>query len=59
MSGLVLLIPIALFLALLGLGAFFWTVKTGQYEDMKGESWRIFIDDDQDDHIAGTKPPEE
>ncbi|VAV92582.1 hypothetical protein MNBD_ALPHA06-1815 [hydrothermal vent metagenome] len=53
MSGLVWLIPAALFLALLALSAFFWTVKSRQYEDMKGESWRIFIDDDKDDHIPG------
>ncbi len=53
MSGLILLIPAALFLALIGLAAFFWTVKSGQYDDMKGDSWRIFIDDDTDDHIPG------
>lgn len=51
MTGLLLLIPIALGLAILALVAFFWTVKSGQYEDMKGESWRIFIDDDKDDEI--------
>ncbi len=51
MTALIYLIPAALFLALLGLGAFIWTVKSGQYDDMDGAKWRIFIDDDQDDHI--------
>jgi len=51
MSILVYLIPAALFLALLGLGAFIWTVKSGQYDDMEGAKWRIFMDDDRDDHI--------
>ncbi len=58
MSGLVLLIPAALFLALIGLAAFFWTVKTGQYEDMKGDSWRILMEDNQDDHIPEVKKNE-
>ncbi len=57
MSGLLLLIPIALFLASLGLIAFFWTVKSGQYEDPKGASWRILVDDDRDDQIPGTENP--
>ncbi len=53
MNVLVYLIPAALFLALLGLGAFIWTVKSGQYDDLEGAKWRIFIDDDRDDHIPG------
>ncbi|PHR62478.1 MAG: cbb3-type cytochrome oxidase assembly protein CcoS [Robiginitomaculum sp.] len=57
MSGLLLLIPIALFLASLGLIAFFWTVKSGQYDDPKGESWRILVDDDFDDQIPGVGKP--
>ena len=46
MTIILLLIPAALLLALLGLGAFFWTVKTGQYEDMDGAANRILLDDD-------------
>ncbi len=46
MSVLLYLIPIALFLGLIGLGAFIWSLKTGQYEDLDGEALRILDDDD-------------
>ena len=46
MSGLALLIPLALFLGLCGLGAFFWAMKGGQFEDMDGAGMRILIDDE-------------
>ncbi|PXW73391.1 cbb3-type cytochrome oxidase maturation protein [Blastomonas natatoria] len=46
MNGLLLLIPIALSLGLLGLGAFFWSVQGGQYDDMDGAALRILVDDD-------------
>ena len=36
MTGLAFLIPIALGMGLLGLLAFFWSMKSGQYEDMDG-----------------------
>lgn len=45
MSGLVILIPIALGLGLLGLAFFFWTMKNGQYEDLDGAAHRVLIDD--------------
>jgi cbb3-type cytochrome oxidase maturation protein len=46
MTGLALLIPLALFLGLCGLAAFFWAMKTGQFDDMDGAAMRILIDDD-------------
>lgn len=46
MSGLAILIPIALFLGLCGLAAFFWAMRSGQFEDMDGASVRILIDED-------------
>jgi cbb3-type cytochrome oxidase maturation protein len=52
---LAVLIPVSLFLGLLGLGAFFWTLKKGQYEDPEGDSRRI-LNPDYDDR---PKPPEE
>ena len=48
MSGLLYLIPVALFLGLLGLGAFIWTLKSGQYDDLDGAAERILHDDDDD-----------
>ena len=47
MTGLAILIPIALGMGLLGLAAFFWSMKDGQYDDMDGAANRILIDDDE------------
>ena len=47
MSGLAYLIPIALLLGLAGLAAFFWAMRSGQFEDMDGAGERILIDDDE------------
>jgi len=46
MSVLIYMIPIALFLGLLGLGAFIWSLKSGQYDDLDGSAQRILMDDD-------------
>ncbi|MBO6507622.1 MAG: cbb3-type cytochrome oxidase assembly protein CcoS [Roseibium sp.] len=46
MDVLIYLIPIALFLGGLGLGAFLWSLKNGQYDDLEGAKWRILDDDD-------------
>ena len=44
MSILLLLAPISVGLAALGLGAFWWTLRAGQYEDPKGDAARILDD---------------
>ncbi|HEY2659925.1 MAG TPA: cbb3-type cytochrome oxidase assembly protein CcoS [Caulobacteraceae bacterium] len=44
MTALVLLVPISLALALMGLIAFLWTFGAGQYEDPKGDAERILYD---------------
>jgi cbb3-type cytochrome oxidase maturation protein len=46
MEVLAYLVPLALALGLLGLAAFLWSLKTGQYEDLEGAAWRAIIDDD-------------
>lgn len=46
MSGLLLLIPIAIALGLLALVTFLWALRSGQYEDMEGASQRILDEDD-------------
>lgn len=46
MSGLAILIPIALFLGLCGLASFFWAMRSGQFDDMDGAGARILIDED-------------
>jgi cbb3-type cytochrome oxidase maturation protein len=47
MDILVYLIPIALGLGGLGLGAFLWSMKNGQYDDLDGAAHRILLDDDE------------
>lgn len=46
MDILLFLIPIALLLGLIGLVAFFWTLKSKQYDDLDGAAHRILIDDE-------------
>ncbi|MFM7027071.1 MAG: cbb3-type cytochrome oxidase assembly protein CcoS [Chakrabartia sp.] len=48
MTGIALLIPIALGLGLLGLFAFFWSLRSGQFDDLDGAALRILIDDETD-----------
>ena len=45
MSGLVVLIPIAICLGLVALATFLWALRSGQYDDLDGASERIFDDD--------------
>jgi cbb3-type cytochrome oxidase maturation protein len=45
-TNLLFLIPAALFLGGLGLVAFLWSLKTGQYDDLDGAAERILHDDD-------------
>mgnify|MGYP003539434208 CR=1 FL=1 len=47
MNGLLILIPVALFLGGLGLAAFIWSLRSGQYEDLEGAAWRILQEDDK------------
>ncbi|MEM9669141.1 MAG: cbb3-type cytochrome oxidase assembly protein CcoS [Pseudomonadota bacterium] len=42
------LIPVALALGALGLIAFIWSVKSGQYDDPDGAAHRILLDNDDD-----------
>ena len=45
MNHLLILIPIALGLGAIGLAAFIWSLKAGQYEDMDGAAERILEDE--------------
>jgi cbb3-type cytochrome oxidase maturation protein len=48
MTGLTILIPIALGLGLAGLAAFFWAMRDGQFDDMEGAGMRILIEDEDE-----------
>lgn len=47
MTGLLILVPIALLLGLAGLAAFFWALRDGQFDDPDGAAARILIDEDE------------
>lgn len=46
MSIIVYLIPIALALGGLGLVAFLWALRSGQFDDLDGAAERILFDDE-------------
>ena len=49
MDVLLLLVPVALLLGVLGLAAFVWALKNGQFADPKGSAQRILDHDSDDD----------
>jgi len=49
MTALAWLIPVALFLGLLGLAAFLWSLRSGQFDDLEGAAWRALEDEDEPD----------
>lgn len=48
MEILAVLIPVSLFLGMVGLGAFWWTLRKGQYDDPQGDAQRILREDFDD-----------
>lgn len=55
MDVLLWLIPAAVFLGFLGLMAFLWALKSGQFDDLEGAAHRILFDDPNDKPLP---PPE-
>jgi cbb3-type cytochrome oxidase maturation protein len=47
MRSLIYLMPVAILLGSAGLGAFIWSLRSGQYEDMDGAAQRMLLDDDR------------
>jgi cbb3-type cytochrome oxidase maturation protein len=46
MSVLAYLIPVSLILGAVGLAAFLWSFKSGQYQDLDGAAQRIHFDEE-------------
>ncbi|TVR98630.1 MAG: cbb3-type cytochrome oxidase assembly protein CcoS [Rhodospirillales bacterium] len=59
MDILLYLIPAALGLGLLGLLAFLWALKSGQFDDLDGAAHRILFDDDDALANRAQPPPED
>lgn len=60
MESLYLLIPLSVVLVFLIGVAFWWSVKSGQFDDMEGPAYRVLMDDDRPsvDGVAGQQTPE-
>ena len=48
------LLPITLLLALIGVGAYFWSVRSGQFDDLDTPALKPLIDGEQ--VVRDTKP---
>lgn len=46
MESLIYLIPAALFLGLIGLVGFMWSLHNNQYEDLEGATYRALFEED-------------
>jgi cbb3-type cytochrome oxidase maturation protein len=58
MNILLLLAPFSVVLGLMAVGAFVWTLRSGQYEDIHGAAARILIDDVDPDVPGVEEKPE-
>ncbi len=61
MEILYILIPLAVILAAVAIGAFVLSVRSGQYDDLDGAAHRILMDDDDPmiPHRRPSKPKQE
>ena len=51
MNIIFILIPLSIVLSIAAIWAFFWAIKSGQFDDLDSPAWRILLDDDR-------KPPD-
>lgn len=59
MSILYILIPLGLGLLVVGIGAFFWAVRSGQFDDLDTPGWSALIDHDASGGRPGEKAGKE
>jgi len=45
MTALLVLIPVSVAMGLVGLAAFLWALRRGQFEDPDGNAWRVIAHD--------------
>lgn len=57
MDILYLLIPLSLLLVFAIAAIFWWSLKSGQFDDLEGPGYRLLMDDD--DHSADNQHPKE
>jgi cbb3-type cytochrome oxidase maturation protein len=54
-TALAWLVPAALALGGLGLAAFLWALRSGQFDDLEGAAYRVLEDDPAEDENLGQK----
>ncbi|MEL7485150.1 MAG: cbb3-type cytochrome oxidase assembly protein CcoS [Planctomycetota bacterium] len=55
MSAIWIVLPLALVFAGIAVGAFIWTVKSGQLDDLDTPAVRPLVDDAEEPRVAGRK----
>ena len=58
MTILYLLIPLGLLLLAIGVAAFFWATRSGQFDDLESPAWSVVMDDDRAPGPTQRKPVE-
>jgi cbb3-type cytochrome oxidase maturation protein len=56
MESLYLLIPVSVLLVFVIGGIFWWSLKSGQMEDLEGPAYRILMDDDRPQVADSAEP---
>jgi cbb3-type cytochrome oxidase maturation protein len=51
-----ILIPVSLVLVGLGVFAFFWAVRTGQFDELDAAAWEILVDDRNETKPSSPQP---
>lgn len=54
MTALAWLVPVALALGNLGLAAFMWSLRSGQFDDLEGAGWRA-LDDEAGEPVSAVR----
>lgn len=56
MSIIAVLIPVTLVLVGLGIWAFFWAVRTGQFEELDVPAWEILVEERDEARAPAVEP---
>ena len=47
MEIVIILIPLAMIILAIAIGAFFWAVRNDQFDDLDSPAWRVIFDDQE------------